>query len=111
MRWRTFEVSSEHPFNCICCDDLVPPEEDSASEWLYVLGGDEDTTDEEINTFEKAFGVDALSDFHICLDCLKTYGAFGGDIDPMHWLENYLEEDAKYISHEEALRRLSEGEV
>ncbi|SRR6266536_6383692 len=103
MRWRTFEVEPESALECVCCGDLVPDEDAVVSEWLYGLDA-YDTPDEEIEAFSKAFEIpDPLADFCICQACLESHGLFGKDNDPMDWLEEYIEEDAKLVSRQEAL--------
>jgi hypothetical protein len=106
MRWSTFEVEPDWPLECVCCSELVPDEDAVVSEWLYVLDA-YDTPNEETEAFQKAFEMpDPLADFHICRNCLDTYGLVGKDGDPMEWLEEYLAEDRTLISRQEALRIL-----
>jgi hypothetical protein len=108
MRWETFEVEPEWPLECVCCAELVPDEDAEVSDWLYVLDAF-DTPDEDIEAFSKAFEIlNPLADFHICRECLDRYGHFGKDDDPMEWLEEYLEEDGKLISRQEAMKLLGE---
>jgi hypothetical protein len=96
MRWRYLDVSGG-PVDCVCCGE--------ASTDLFVLGGmDEHTPPEDIEAFDKAFGLDALADFGICVDCWAEYGP--GSKDPMEWLRVYLAEDRKLISRKKALRIL-----
>ena|SRR5215831_1840919 len=106
MRWRTFEVGPDCPLECVCCGELVPDEGTVVSEWLYILDA-YDAPDEEIEAFSEAFDIpDPLADFHICEACLGNYGLFGKDGSPMEWLEEYLEEDRKLISRQEAVKML-----
>jgi len=108
MRWKPFKVEPEWPLECVCCGELVPDEESDVCDWLYDLDA-YDTPADECEEFEKAFEItDALADFHICEACLDSYGLFGKDGNPMEWLEEYLEEDRKLISRQEALRLLGE---
>ena len=101
MQWHVFECDPEHHWQCSCCGDDIPPDGWQVAEWGFVLGGDLNTTSDQVDAFAAAFDVeDALADVIVCWGCLKTYG------DPLDWLENYLEEDRRLITREEALRRL-----
>src|SRR5262249_4212767 len=103
MQWSTFEVPSEWPLECVVCDNVIPAED---ADVVYILDA-YDTPSEETEAFQKAFEMpDPLADFHICRECLHRYERFGEDGDPMEWLEEYLEEDRKLISRQEAIKLL-----
>jgi hypothetical protein len=107
MQWHIFECDPEHHWQCSCCGEGIPPEGCAAAEWGFVLGGDLNTTSDQVDAFAAAFDVeDPLADFIVCWGCLQAYGHQHGD--PLEWLEKYLEEDRRLISREEALRRLGD---
>jgi hypothetical protein len=104
----SFECCAECHWQCSCCGEDIPPDGCPVSEWGFVLGAGLNTTSDQVDAFAAAFDVeDPSQDFVICWECLQAYG--GPDDqhgDPLGWLENYLEEEGRLISREEALRRL-----
>jgi hypothetical protein len=105
MQWHIIECHPGDRSQYSCCGDPIPPEGCAVAEWGFVLGGDLNTTSDQVDAFAAAFDVeDPLADVIVCWECLKTYGDQHGD--PLEWLEKYLEEEGRLISREEALRRL-----
>jgi hypothetical protein len=102
-----FECGPEYHRQCSCCGEGIPPDGCPVSEWGFVLGGGLNTTSDQVDAFAAAFDVeDPLQDFVICYECLQAYGHQHGD--PLDWLENYLEEEGRLITREEALRLLGD---
>jgi hypothetical protein len=114
MRWRWFVtgdlVGEEYALECACCGECVPRDDKPWDDLMYCPDF-HDCPTEDIEAFDRAFETDALADFLICRDCLKTYSPFDGPHgDPMDWLALYPKDDARLVSREEALKMLGEGE-
>ena len=96
MEWN--RVQDCDGLECVVCGERVG----QFGYTLYLQRGDRDDL---ILAFDRAFAMDALAEFLCCPACRLSYGdAYLGG--PKVWLDAYLEEDAKMISREEAMRLL-----